>query len=51
MSRTQEQICQPGANVYAGIDVGKSQLDFFVHPLNVKLQVDNDKQGIRELTR
>ena len=51
MSRTQEKINQPSPNVYAGIDVGKMHLDFFVHPLNIKLRVDNDKPGIRKLVR
>ena len=30
-------------------DVGKNQLDFFIHPLNIKLRVDNDKRGIAKL--
>lgn len=51
MSRTQEKINQPNANVYAGIDVGKTHLDFYIHPLNIKLQVDNNKTGILKLIR
>lgn len=51
MSRTQEEIHQPTANVYAGIDVGKAHLDFYASPVNVKLHVTNDKQGIQKLIR
>lgn len=51
MSRTQEKINHTYTNVYAGIDVGKKHLDFFIHPLNIKLQVDNDKKGIQKLVR
>lgn len=51
MSRTQEKINQPNQTVYAGIDVGKDKLDFHVYPLNIRLQVDNDKKGIAELIR
>ncbi len=42
MFRMQDKINLPNTNVYAGIDVGKLYLDFLVHPLNIKLQVDND---------
>lgn len=51
MSRTQEQISQPCSTVYAGIDVGKAQLDFYVYPLNIKLQAENTKQGIQKIVR
>lgn len=51
MSRTQEEIHQPNAKVYAGIDVGKAHLDFFASPVNVKLRVENNKRGIQVLAR
>lgn len=35
----------------AGIDVGKSQLDVFIHPANIKLRVINEKRAIRTLIR
>jgi len=51
MSRTQDQIRQPDYKVYAGIDVGKAQLDLYIHPLNIKLQVHNDRPGIAKIVR
>jgi len=51
MSRTQEKINNQNQNVYAGIDVGKDTLDFHIHPLNIKLQVVNNKKGINKLIR
>ena len=51
MSRTQEKITQYPENVYAGVDVGKDNLDFFVSPLDIKLRVANDKNGINKLIR
>lgn len=51
MSRTQEQISEPCNDVYAGIDVGKAHLDVFIHPLNIKLKIDNDQSGVRKLVR
>jgi len=51
MSRTQEKINQSYENVYAGIDVGKDHLDFYISPLNIQLQVGNDPSGIKKLTR
>lgn len=51
MSRTQEKINQSNKDVYAGVDVGKRNLDFFVNPHGIQLQVDNDKKGIRRLVR
>jgi len=55
MSRTQEKINNQNNNVhtlgYAGIDVGKDTLDFYIYPLNIVLQVDNDKSGINKLIR
>lgn len=50
MSRMQEQINkQPKA--YVGIDVGKDQLDIFVHPAGASLRVTNNKTGIQTLVK
>ena len=37
---------QPEVNV--GVDVGKSQLDIHLRPLDISFSVTNDKKGIRE---
>ncbi len=49
MSRTQEKIIQNTSKVYADIDVGKDQLDVFIHPSNIRLQVPNSKKAIEGL--
>ena len=55
MSRTQEKINNQSNDVYnpayAGIDVGKDKLDFYIYPLNIVLQVDNNKKGVSKLIR
>ena len=51
MSRTQEKINQPFKNVYAGIDVSKDSLDFFMDTLDIKLRVDNNNKGIKAIIR
>lgn len=58
MSRWQEQIIHNPRNtpdVYAGIDVGKNQLDIAVYPPGVSMRIANDaksiRPAIRELTR
>lgn len=51
MSRTPEQILQPITNAYAGIDAGKTSLDFYISPVGVRLQVNNDKTGVKSLAR
>ena len=48
---TQEKTRLPSAECYAGIDVGKRLLDFYIHPSGAKLQVDNDRSGILKLIR
>lgn len=50
MSRKQEKI-KPSEPVYAGIDVSKDTLDFFVLPHSVTMTVGNDKKGIQKLVR
>lgn len=51
MSRKQEKMIQPSEGIYAGIDVSKDTLDFFVVPHGVTMLVGNDKKGIRTLVR
>lgn len=51
MSRTQEQIDHPVANVCAGIDVSKDKLDFAINGQAVELTVPNDRRGIQKLIR
>ncbi len=51
MSRMQEKITLPTTTTYAGIDVGKNQLDVFVHPGGTRFQVKNDKKAIHTLTK
>ncbi len=38
MSRMKEQIVNETPAIFAGIDVGKQQLDAFIHPLGAKIQ-------------
>ena len=52
MSRMQEKIHKPPQNLaYAGIDVSKNTLDFFITPHGVILSVSNDRKGIGQLVR
>ena len=51
MSRMQEKIIQPLQPVYAGVDVGKHKLDFFVSNPGKRLQVNNDDEGMQALVR
>jgi transposase len=52
MSRTPEKINQPASTIaYAGIDVGKSNLDFYITPVGKRLQVKNDKSGVQAIAR
>lgn len=44
MSRMQDQIVKHPKTV-AGIDVGKSQLDVFIHPAGTRLRVPNTTEG------
>lgn len=37
--------------VYVGIDVCKARLDIYVHPLGVRLQVENARDGVRRLKK
>tara|TARA_R110002124_G_scaffold265191_3_gene431892 strand:+ start:3835 stop:4716 length:882 start_codon:yes stop_codon:yes gene_type:complete len=47
----QEKITQYPENVYAGVDVSKDSLDFSLIPLDIKLRVENSKNGINKLIR
>jgi len=49
MSRMQEKIIDKSTIAVAGIDVGKSQLDVFIHPANIRLKISNEKRAIRTL--
>jgi len=49
MSRMQEKITQPFLSAYAGVDVGKTTLDFCVPLFDLRLQVTNDLQGVRAI--
>ena len=51
MSRKQEKINQPNAEVYAGVDVSKTALDFFIVPYGITVTVGNDTKGVQELVR
>ena len=51
MSRMQEKIINNPTIAVAGIDVGKNQLDVFIHPANIRLKISNDKRAIRTLIR
>lgn len=51
MSRMQEKITRQLPAAYVGIDVGKHQLDVFVHPDGRQIQVANDAKAIRILIR
>lgn len=50
MSRMQEQITrQP--TIFAGIDVGKDNLDIFIHPVRVRLKCKNQRKAIQNLIK
>lgn len=51
MSRMQEEIKSAAAEVFAGIDVGKSALDVCFLPAGINCQVENTAKGIRQLIR
>ncbi|WP_171021807.1 IS110 family transposase [Parasedimentitalea maritima] len=51
MSRTQDQINQPAATHYAGIDVSKDKLDFAIHNTDIHLTVPNSRRGLQKLIR
>lgn len=51
MSRMQEKIINKPTMAVAGIDVGKSQLDVFIHPANIRLKISNEKRTIQMLIR
>ncbi len=46
MSRMQAKIKQQTQS-YVGIDVGKSNLDIFIHPVGQYLRIQNDQKSIR----
>ena len=48
MSRMQEEIEKHKLSVYCGIDVGKDNLDIFIHPIGVDYKIKNDKPEIIE---
>lgn len=47
----QEQINKQQSQTYVGIDVSKDQLDIFIDPVGISLQVKNNKTGIQSLIR
>ena len=49
MSRMQEKIIDNPPAAYVGIDVGKDQLDVFVHPNGSRMTVRNDRRSITSL--
>lgn len=54
MSRWQEQIVQNSytdPEIFAGIDVGKHQLDIFVHPHGCTMRITNNAKAIHSLIR
>ena len=54
MSRWQEQIVHHFHDipeVFAGIDVGKKQLDIFINPPGIYRQITNDAKGISAAIR
>ncbi len=46
MSRMQEQITDTPAKTFAGIDVGKTHLDIYVHPGGRALRIGNTKTAL-----
>lgn len=51
MSRWQEKRSRTITETFAGIDVGKCQLDVFIHPTGHRLQVANTAKAIRIVIR
>jgi transposase len=54
MSRIQGKTASPQLateQVYVGIDVSKSRLDVYLHPIGVAQSVTNDKAGLQKLAR
>ncbi|MEM6891683.1 MAG: transposase [Pseudomonadota bacterium] len=51
MSRMQEKIKHPPPGVYAGVDVSKRTLDFFLLPHGLTQTVSNDEKGCAELVK
>ncbi len=54
MSRIQGKTASPQLateQVYVGIDVSKSRLDVFLHPIGLSRSVTNDKPGLQQLAR
>lgn len=51
MSRMQEKMRKHRPKAFAGIDVGKNQLDVYIHPAGVRLRLLNDKTEITKLIR
>ncbi len=38
-------------NINVGVDTGKSQLDIYIHPLDIYFIVSNDEEGIKEAVK
>ena len=38
-------------NINVGVDTGKSQLDIYIHPLDIHFIVSNDEEGIKEAVK
>ena len=54
MSRIQGKTASPQLateQVYVGIDVSKSRLDVYLHPIGLSQSVANDKTGLQKLVR
>lgn len=54
MSRIQGKTASPQLateQVYVGIDVSKSRLDVFLHPIGLSRSVTNDEPGLQQLAR
>lgn len=49
MSRMQEQIISNPPQAVAGIDVGKNQLDVYIHPGGIRCSIPNTKLAIRKI--
>jgi hypothetical protein len=42
----QEQIRKQHIKTHVGIDVGKDQLDVFIHPEGIRLRIPNQKRAV-----
>lgn len=51
MSRMQEEIIKHQPQTYIGIDVGKSQLDIYIYPHGVTMQIPNQIRSIQALVK